>query len=315
MSLAGKDLISIRDLTAAEFAEILDLADAMKADPARWGEAMLRKTLVMVFEKPSLRTRVTFETGMTQMGGHAIYLAPADIQLGSRESVPDVARNLERWADVVMARTFRHSTVTDLAKHCNVPVINALSDFSHPCQALADFQTLRETAGPLRDVRLAYVGDGNNVCHSLLFATAKAGSSMTVATPEGYEPLAEVVEAAREEAKATGARIRILGDPREAVRGANAVYTDVWASMGQEAETEKRAKIFRPYQVNEDLMAGAEKGAIFLHCLPAHRGCEVTDGVADGPGSRIFQQAENRLHAQKAVLHLVSGAGSARKAS
>ena len=305
MRLARKDLLSLHDLTPEEFTGILDLAEAVKKRPDRYRRALEGKTLAMVFEKPSLRTRVTFETGMTQLGGHAIYLAPTDIQLGSRESIPDVARNLERWVDAIMARTFRHDTITQLAEHSRVPVINALSDYSHPCQALADFQTLREALGDLRKVRLAYLGDGNNVCHSLLFAAAKCGAGLTVATPEGYEPDPRVVQLAVEEAGRTGARIRLVHDPVEGVRGANAVYTDVWASMGQEAETEKRAKIFRPFQVNEALMAAAEPGAFFLHCLPAHRGWEVTDAVADSPTSLIFPEAENRLHAQKAVLLLV----------
>jgi len=307
MKLSGKDLLSIHDLTPKEFVGILDRADDIKAHPERYSDSMLRKTLAMVFEKPSLRTRVTFETGMTQMGGHAIYLAPSDVQLGARESIPDVARNLERWVDAVVARTFKHSTVVDLAHHAKIPVVNALSDYSHPCQALADFQTLREALGDLRSLRLSYVGDGNNVSHSLLFATAKTGATLTLATPEGYEPLKEVVDLARADARETGATLRLVRDPVEGVRQANAVYTDVWASMGQEAETEKRAQIFRDYQVNEALMARADPGAFFLHCLPAHRGWEVTDTVADSPASLIFPQAENRLHTQKAVLQLLAG--------
>ncbi len=310
MKLSGKDLLSIHDLTPDEFSGVLDLSDDIKAHPDRFQASLSGKTLAMIFEKPSLRTRVTFETGMTQMGGHAIYLAPSDIQLGSRESIPDVARNLERWVDAIMARTFKHDSVLQLARHAKVPVINALSDYSHPCQALADFQALREVLGDLRAVRLAYVGDGNNVCHSLMFAAAKCGASFTAVTPEGYEPLREVVDLATSDARGTGATIRLERNPGEGVRGANAVYTDVWASMGQESETEKRARIFRPYQVNEALMARAEKGAYFLHCLPAHRGWEVTDGVADSPTSLIFQEAENRLHAQKAVLHLLAGKAS-----
>jgi ornithine carbamoyltransferase len=307
MKLSSKDLLTIHDLSAAEFAGILDLADEIKAHPKRFRGSLQGKTLAMIFEKPSLRTRVTFETGMTQMGGHGIYLAPADIQLGVRESIPDVARNLERWVDAIMARTFRHESIVQLARHAKVPVINALSDYSHPCQALADFQTLRELTGDFRSLRLCYVGDGNNVCHSLMFAAAKAGSSITVATPSGFEPSKEVVELALADARQTGAQIRIVTDPVEAVRGAGAVYTDVWASMGQEAETESRAKIFKAYQVNEALMSQAGRGAFFLHCLPAHRGWEVTDAVADASTSAIFQQAENRLHAQKAVLHLLAG--------
>ncbi len=310
LRLSRKDLLTLHELSPQEFSGILDLADEIKAHPERFRGSLAGKTLAMIFEKPSLRTRVTFETGMTQMGGHAIYLAPADIQLGSRESIPDVARNLERWVDAIMARTFRHDSVVQLGRHARIPVINALSDYSHPCQALADFQTLREAAGDLKSVRLAYVGDGNNVCHSLMFAAAKSGASFTAVTPKGYEPQKEVLDLALSDARQTGASIRLVRDPSEGVRGANAVYTDVWASMGQEEEAEKRARIFRPYQVNEALMGKAEKGAFFLHCLPAHRGWEVTDAVADSPTSLIFQEAENRLHAQKAVLHLLGGKAS-----
>jgi ornithine carbamoyltransferase len=298
--------LSIHDLTPEEFRLILDLAAQIKAAPEKYGQSLQRKTLAMIFEKPSLRTRVTFETGMTQMGGHAIYLAPSDISLGQRESIPDVARNLERMVDLIMARTFRHDSVVQLARHSRIPVINALSDYSHPCQALADFLTLQEVHGALRGVRLCYVGDGNNVCHSLLFAAARSGAKLTVACPQGFEPSKEVVALAEQDAKETSASLRIVHDPVEGVAGANAVYTDVWASMGQESETEARAKVFRPFQVNRELMAKAEPGACFLHCLPAHRGWEVTDEVADSPASVIFQQAENRLHAQKAVLHLLS---------
>jgi len=307
MKLSGKDLLSLHDLTPEEFSSVLDHADAMKANPGHFARSLERKTLAMIFEKPSLRTRVTFETGMTQMGGHAIYLAPSDISLGARESIPDVARNLERMVDLIMARTFRHDSVVQLARNSRIPVINALSDYSHPCQALADFQTLRELQGDLRSVRICYVGDGNNVCHSLLFAAAKSGATLRVACPPGYEPLDEVVDLARQDAEKTGATLQIGCDPAEGVRGATAVYTDVWASMGQEAETEARAKIFRPYQVNDTLMALSAPGAHFLHCLPAHRGWEVTDSVADSPASVMFQQAENRLHAQKAVLLMLAG--------
>jgi len=307
MKLKSKDLLSIHDLSTDEFQGILELAARMKANPLPFARSLAGKTLAMIFEKPSLRTRVTFETGMTQLGGHAIYLAPSDISLGARESVPDIARNLERMVDVIMARTFRHDSVVMLARFSRVPVINALSDYSHPCQALADFLTLQEVQGDLRRVRLCYVGDGNNVCHSLMFAAAKCGAHLTVACPKGFEPLAEVVEKAERDARQTSATLRIVNDPAEGVAGATAVYTDVWASMGQESETEARAKIFKPFQVNEALMAKAERGAHFLHCLPAHRGWEVTDSVADASTSVIFQQAENRLHAQKAVLHLLAG--------
>jgi ornithine carbamoyltransferase len=302
-----QDLVSLGDLTPDQILEILDLAATMKANPDHYASALAGRTLVMIFEKPSLRTRVTFEAGMTQLGGSAIYLGPADAQIGRRESVPDVARNLERWVDGIMARTFSHKTVQDLAAYASIPVINGLSDFSHPCQGLADYMTLREVKGTLAGTALAYVGDGNNVSHSLLLGGAKLGVHVRVATPPGYEPAAEVVQAARSSAGATGGSVRILTDPFEAVRGADAVYTDVWASMGQEDEAERRRAVFRPYQVNARLMAAAGEEAVFLHCLPAHRGEEVTDEVADSPASVIFQEAENRLHVQKAVLALLMG--------
>ena len=302
------DLISIHDLAPAEVEEILALALRIKKDPARHRNALAHKTLAMIFEKPSLRTRVSFETGMTQLGGHAIYLGPSDISMGKRESVPDIARTLEGMADGIMARTFSHQAIVDLARHASIPVINGLSDFLHPCQALADFLTIRERLGRTKGVTVAYIGDGNNVAHSLMFAAARSGARLTIACPKGFEPLQEVVALSEQDAKETSASLRIVHDPEEGVSGANAVYTDVWASMGQESETEARAKVFRPFQVNRALMAKAEPGACFLHCLPAHRGWEVTDEVADSPASVIFQQAENRLHAQKAVLHLLSGA-------
>jgi len=303
----SEDLLSLRDIPAGEIEEILDLAATIKANPGHYSAALQGLTLVMIFEKPSLRTRVTFEAGMTQLGGHAIYLAPSDAQIGKRESVPDVARNLERWADGIMARVFAHKTVVDLAKHARVPVINGLSDFSHPCQGLADYLTLMEVKGDLRGRTMAYVGDGNNVAHSLIFGGAKLGVHVRVATPPGYEPSAEVVRHAREDAKSTGGSVTVVNDPKQAVAGADAVYTDVWASMGQETEAEARKQLFKDYQVNAELMSLAAEDAVFLHCLPAHRGEEVTDEVADSPTSVIFQQAENRLHAQKAVMVLLMG--------
>jgi len=302
-----EDLVSLADPTPQEIEEILDLAATMKGNPGHYADALAGKTLAMIFEKPSLRTRVTFEAGMTQLGGHAIYLAPTDAQIGTRESVPDVARNLERWVDGVMARTFAHKTVVDLASYAEIPVINGLSDFTHPCQGLADYMTLREIKGDLKGRTLAYVGDGNNVCHSLLFGGAALGVGVRVGVPKGYEPSPTVVAAAKRRAAETGGSIEITHDPREAVRGADAVYTDVWASMGQEAEAEARREVFRPYQVNAALMALAGEDAVFMHCLPAHRGEEVTDEVADSPSSIIFPQAENRLHAQKAVMLLLMG--------
>jgi ornithine carbamoyltransferase len=305
--LQNEDLISLRDLSVEEMEEILDLAGTLKANPGHYASALSGLTLAMIFEKPSLRTRVTFETGMTQLGGHAIYLSPSDAQLGTRESVPDVARNLERWVDGIMARTFSHQTVVDLARYAGVPVINGLSDYSHPCQGLADYLTVREIKGELKGTTLAYVGDGNNVANSLLFGGAKLGVHVRVATPPGYEPDAEVVRLAREDGAATGGTVEVTNDPKAAVRGADVVYTDVWASMGQEKEAAQRKEIFKNYQVNAGLMSLAGEEAIFMHCLPAHRGEEVTDSVADAPSSVIFQQAENRLHAQKAVMVLLMG--------
>jgi len=245
--------------------------------------------------------------GMLQLGGEAIYLAPADIQLGSRETPFDVAKNLERWVDGIMARTFAHSIVVDLAEAARIPVVNALTDLLHPCQAMADFLTLREKKGDLSQLKLAYVGDGNNVCHSLMLASAKAGTKLAVATPQGYEPQPEIVNQAREDGQSTGFALSLSNDPIEAVREADAIYTDVWASMGQEQEKEKRAQVFASFQVNITLMAQAKPEAIFMHCLPAHRGEEVTSEVIDSPQSVVFDQAENRLHVQKAILWLLMG--------
>ncbi len=297
-----KDLISIADLSGEEVADLLRLAAEVKAHPGRHAQALAGQILAMVFEKPSLRTRVSFEAGMLQLGGHAITLGPADISMGSRESVPDVARNLSRFAQGIMARTFAHATVTTLAEHATVPVINGLTDLLHPCQALADMQTLAEARGGLAGLRLAFVGDGNNVCHSLMNAGARVGVSVTAVVPPGYEPDAGIVAAAAREGEGRGARIQVTHSLEEGLAGADAVYTDVWASMGQESEAESRRTIFAPYQVNARTFALARADALFMHCLPAHRGEEVTDEVCDSPRSVIFDQAENRLHAQKAVL-------------
>jgi len=261
----------------------------------------------MIFEKPSLRTRMTFEVGMLELGGTAIYLSPNEIQLGKRETVEDVAHNLERWVDGIMIRTFAHDNVIRMAAASKVPVINALTDLSHPCQAMADFLTLREHKGGLSELKLAWSGDGNNVAHSLMLAAAKAGTKMAVATPKGYEPAPAIVRWAREDGRDTGFELLLTNDPREAVRGADAVYADVWTSMGQEAEKEARIKTFIPYQVNPALMALAKPGAIFMHCLPAHREEEVTASVLDSPCSVVFDQAENRLHIQKAILLTLMG--------
>lgn len=307
-SLKGEDLLDIASLNIEQIEAIFALTDKLKNMPADQQRKILEgKTLAMIFEKPSLRTRVSFETGIFQLGGHGIYLSPNDIGLGKRESIADVARTLDRMCDIIMARVYEHYKVTDLGKYANVPVINGLSDLEHPCQALADFQTIREKKGNLKGLKMAFIGDGNNVAHSLMFLAAKVGTHFSLGCPEGYEPDAGVVAQAKEFASKTGAQIEILNDPCKAVEGADVVYTDVWASMGQEAEAEARAKVFAPFQVNVELMNHAKEDAVFEHCLPAHRGAEVTDDVIDGRWSVVFDEAENRLHAQKAVMVLLGG--------
>ncbi|MBC7362573.1 MAG: ornithine carbamoyltransferase [Candidatus Aminicenantes bacterium] len=300
-----KDFITIHDLTVYEFHEIMDMTEKMKKNPGKYRKVLKDKILAMIFQKPSLRTRMTFEVGMLQLGGEAVYLAPSDIQMGTREGVRDIGKNLERWVDGIMIRTFGHNIVLELAESTRIPVINALTDLLHPCQAMADFFTLREKRGSFSGLKLAYVGDGNNVCHSLMLAAAKAGIKMAVATPAGYEPKPEIVAWAKEDGKDTGFELTITNDPVEAVSGADAVYTDVWASMGQEAEKEIRKKIFAPYQVNKELFSKAKADAYFMHCLPAHRGEEVTDEVIDSPNSIVYDQAENRLHVQKVIMMLL----------
>jgi len=299
-----RDVRSICDLSAAEIQEVLALAMDLKAKVQRREPHPLLagRTLAMIFEKPSLRTRVTFETGMVQLGGHAIYLQPSDIGLGKRESVQDIAICLSRWVNLIMARTFAQQTVDDLARFAAVPVINGLSDLEHPCQVLADCLTLRERWGDLRGKRLAWVGDGNNVCHSLTLIAARLGMHLTIGTPEGHEPKGKILEAAHRDALETGSEIRAVHEPAAAVRDADAVFTDTWASMGQESEAEARSRVFWPFQVNSALLAKAKPGALVLHCLPAHRGEEITDDVIDGPQSAVFDEAENRLHAQKALM-------------
>ena len=305
--LRRRDILGIETLTQEEVLLILDVAARLKAHKFDATQTQFAKgqTLAMLFEKPSLRTRVTFEAGMTQLGGHAIYL---EGKLGVRETVPDVARNLDRWIDGIMARTFDHQAVLELAEYAGIPVINGLSDREHPCQALADFQTLAERGGGLHSLAgqtLAYVGDGNNVAHSLMLLAAKVGTHFRLTCPEGYDPDPELWQAALGFAGETGAVLTLTHDPAEAVRDADAVYTDVWASMGQEEEAAARALIFAPFQVNAALMAHAKPGALVMHCLPAHRGEEISAEVLDGPQSVVFDQAENRLHAQKAILSLV----------
>jgi ornithine carbamoyltransferase len=300
-----KKLISIADdLTPEEIWRILELAKELKEEWKRGGNRPLLKgkTLAILFQKPSLRTRVSFEMAMSHLGGRALYLSPNEVQMGRRESVADVAKVLSRYVDGIVARVYEHRDVEELANYASIPVINGLSDFCHPCQALSDLFTIREKRGYLNGLKLAYVGDGNNVARSLLFASSKVGMDISVASPEGYEPEEEVVELAKGFAEESGGSVLITNDPIEAVRGADVIYTDVWVSMGQEEETERRLKVFPPYQVNVELVANAKPDCIVMHCLPAHRGQEITDEVADGPNSIIFDQAENRMHAQKGIL-------------
>lgn len=302
--LRGRDILGIEQLTRDEILLVLDVAARLKTNKfdATQTQFAQGQTLVMLFEKPSLRTRVTFEAGMTQLGGHAIYL---EGRLGIRETVPDVAHNLDRWIDGIMARTFDHQTVIDLAENANIPVVNGLSDREHPCQAFADFQTIQERKGDLAGLKLAYVGDGNNVAHSLFLLAAKVGTNFSLSCPEGYEPDQALWQTALGFAAETGAQLTMTHDPSEGAVNADAVYTDVWASMGQEDEAAARAKIFAPYQVNAALAAHAKSDALIMHCLPAHRGEEISADVLDGSNSVVFDQAENRLHAQKAILSLI----------
>jgi ornithine carbamoyltransferase len=298
----SSDLLTGTEWNAARVQGLFRVAVALKTHPERYKSALAGRFLAMIFEKPSLRTRVTFEVGITSLGGTAIYLDHADTHLGDRESIPDVGRCLSRWVHGIVARVFSQDALDILAAHATVPVINALSDVYHPCQTLSDFFTLEEKFGSARGINLAYVGDGNNVCHSLMVAGAHVGAHVRIATPAGYDPDAKIVAAARRDAAAMQGTIELFRSPEEAVSGAQAVYTDVWASMGQESETEARAAIFAPYQVNTALMSHAAPDAVFLHCLPAHRGSEVTDEVMESPRSIVFDQAENRLHVQKAIL-------------
>jgi ornithine carbamoyltransferase len=303
----GLDLLTGSEWNSAQIRELCHLAADIKARPERYRGALAGRFLALIFEKPSLRTRVTFEVGISSMGGAAVFLDHRESRLGQRESVPDVAKNLDRWVHAIVARVFEQRVLDELAENASIPVINALSDRFHPCQALADFFTLEEHFGSLRGLKFAYVGDGNNVCHSLITIGARVGAHLRVATPAGYEPDAAVVAEARRFARETRGKIEILHSPEEAVSGAQAVYTDVWASMGQEEEAAERGAAFAPYQVNESLLVQADSRAVFMHCLPAHRGSEVTAAVLDSPQSIVFDQAENRLHVQKAILLTLIG--------
>ncbi|MCK9246142.1 MAG: ornithine carbamoyltransferase [Anaerolineaceae bacterium] len=304
-----KDFLDIIDYSPEELLELLDLAVELKKEYRAGGNqpVLKGKVLAMIFQKPSLRTRVSFDMGMRHLGGDALYLSPSEIGLGKRESIADVARVLDGMVQGIMARVFQHEHVLELARWTTIPVINGLSDYSHPCQALADMLTIYEEFGRVKDVNIVYVGDGNNVAVSLMQIAAKLGSNFTIANPEDYDMPAEAIETIRPYAEISGSKLTFLRDPHAAVKNANVIYTDTWTSMGQEEESAKREKVFPPYQVNQALVAEADPEVIVLHCLPAHRGQEITDEVADGPHSRLFPQAHNRIHAQKAVLYKLLG--------
>jgi ornithine carbamoyltransferase len=310
--IAPRDLVSIHDLAPAEILSLFNLTTMLKRRPADFRSVLAGKQMVMFFEKPSLRTRLTFEAGMDSLGGSTFFFDQTASRLNARESLYDIAHNLERWIDVIVLRTFSHAVVEEMATYASVPVINALSEFEHPCQALADFFTLQEHFGDLKKLHFAYVGDGNNMAHSLLLAGASVGAKVSIATPERYGLNPVIVTMAKAIAEETKASLRILNDPRKAVVGADAVYTDTWASMGDESQAEERAAIFAPYQVNAWLMQLAKPHARFMHCLPAHRGQEVTDQVIDSLNSVVFDQAENRLHIQKAILVWLLGGTTGR---
>jgi ornithine carbamoyltransferase len=300
--LLVNDLLTGAEWGAAQTRELLALSADVKAHPERYAKTLRGKTLAMIFEKPSLRTRVTFEVGIQSMGGSVVFLDQTQARLGERESIADVARNLERWVQGIVARVYEQRVLEEMAASANIPVINALSDRFHPCQALADFLTLQEKFGDLSGLKLAYVGDGNNVCHSLIFLAGRLGVNLRIATPADYKPEPEVLADTKRVARETKAKIELFTDPREAVAGAQGVYTDSWTSMGFEAQQKVRDAVFAPYQVNRELMSLAAPDAVFLHCLPAHRGHEVTAEILDGPQSVVLDQSENRMYAQKAIL-------------
>ena len=301
--LVANDLLTGAEWNPAHTRELLAITSDIKANPASYADTLRGKFLALIFEKPSLRTRVTFEVGIQSMGGHVVFLDHTQARLGERESIADVARNLERWVQGIVARVYEQRVLDEMAATTEIPVINALSDKFHPCQALADFFTLEEKFGALKGLKLAYLGDGNNVCHSLIYLAARLGVHLRIATPENYAPDADVIADSKRVAKETKAKIELFIDPREAVEDVQAVYTDSWTSMGFEAEEKVRSEVFKPYQVNRKLMALAGRDSIFMHCLPAHRGYEVTNEVLDGPRSVVLDQSENRMYVQKAILH------------
>jgi len=297
-----KDFLALRDWPAADLLELLYLARSVKAEPAKYNLRLDGKALAVIMEKPSLRTRVSFEVGIRQLGGFAVHLSSQEISLGKRESVSDVAKNLEHMVQGIVIRTFGHDRVEELAAHSSIPVINGLTDFAHPCQAMADYLTILETKGGFNNIKIAYIGDGNNVAHSLIFGAARFGAHLAVATPAGYEPDADAVRQAMTDVTETGGKIELLRDPSEAAAKADVLYTDVWTSMGQEIENEKRQRDFTGYQINDEIARLAKPDYVFMHCLPAHRGEEVSASVIDSEHSIVFRQAENRIHAQKAIL-------------
>src|SRR6516165_2257349 len=299
----AKDLLTGAEWGPAETRDLLRRTAEIKARPSRYASVLRNKHIALIFEKPSLRTRVTFEVGIQSMGGFVVFLDHTQARLGERESIPDVAHNLEQWVQGIVARVYEQRVLEEMARSADIPVVNALSDKFHPCQALADFFTLEEKFGSLRGFKLAYVGDGNNVCHSLIFLAARLGVDIRIATPANYTPDSDVLADAKRVAKETRCKIELFTDPTEAVAGAQAVYTDSWTSMGFEAEEKIRRNIFKPYQVNRKLMEHAAETAVFMHCLPAHRGAEVTDEVLDGPSSIVLDQSENRMYVQKAIMH------------
>ncbi len=304
----NRDLISIKDLTKKDLTEVFNLTDALKKEPDKFNQALKGKILALIFQKPSCRTQVSFQVGMYQLGGSSLYLGPEQIKLGLRESISDIARTLSRYVDGIAFRTFAHKDILQMSQQAAIPVINALTDLLHPCQALADIYTIREKSVNLGEITLAFIGDGNNVCHSLLYACSKAGLNLNIATPKRFAPQENIVRQALAFAKVSGAKIRLFSEAKQAVKDADVIYTDVWASMGQEKEAVNRSSQFKKFQVDKRLLSLAKKRCWVMHCLPAHRGQEITDEVIDGGNSIVFDQAENRLHVQKAILILLLGA-------
>ena len=301
----AKDFLSLKELTASELDVIFKLADKMKKNPQSFYGKLKGKTLALLFQKPSIRTRVSFQVGMAQLGGGSVYMDPQELPLGERESIKDVARVLSRYCDAVVTRTYSHSDVEEFAQYSRVPVINGLSDLYHPCQTLADLFTIREKFKAIQKMNIAYIGDGNNVLNSLLYGASKVGANLAIATPRGYEPSEEILRDIKLIAKESGSKITLSNNPFTAIKNAHAIYTDVWVSMGQEKQRDQRIRDFQPFQVNNAIVGKAPKDSVIMHCLPAHRGEEITDDVIENPRSAIFDQAENRLHTQKALIYIL----------